>query len=43
MLPLDDDILRDGFCWGLCEITVDRGPRIRLPKAVIKIMKQHKV
>jgi DNA-binding transcriptional regulator/RsmH inhibitor MraZ len=42
-LPFDDDIFRNGYCWGLDEITVDRGPRIRLPTAVVRTLAEHKV
>lgn len=43
LLSLDDDIVRDGFCWGLYEITADKGPRIRLPATVIRVLQEHKV
>jgi len=43
MLPLNDDILKSGFFWREFEVTVDVGPRIRLPRFVIKILKDHKV
>jgi DNA-binding transcriptional regulator/RsmH inhibitor MraZ len=42
-LPLDDNVVEDGFCWGLYEVTVDRGPRIRLPAGIIKVLESHKV
>jgi DNA-binding transcriptional regulator/RsmH inhibitor MraZ len=42
-VPLDDDAFQKGFCWGLDEITVDQGPRIRLPAAVVRTLAQHKV
>ena len=42
-LPINDAIVTDGFCWGLYEATVDAGPRIRLPRAIIRILKQRKV
>lgn len=40
---LDDDAFRNGFCWGIHEITVDQGPRIRLPAAVVRTLTEHKV
>jgi hypothetical protein len=44
LLSLDDDILRDGFCWGLYyEVTMDTRPRMRLPRSIIKVFQQHKV
>lgn len=43
LLPLNGDIFESGFCWGEFEVTLDAGPRIRLPRAVIKVLKEHKV
>jgi hypothetical protein len=43
MLPLNDDILKSGFCWSEYEVTVDVGPRIRLPRSIIKVLKDHGV
>jgi len=44
MLPLcNEDILREGFCVGVHYASVDRGYRIRLCKAIIEVMRQHKV
>ena len=42
-LPLDDKLFEEGFCWGVYEITVDEGPRIRLPRAAAKVLEDHEV
>jgi len=41
--PKNDDNLTNGFCWSFYEVTVDKGPRIRLPAAIIKVLQVHKV
>ena len=43
LLPLNDDIIKKGFCWGEYEVTVDTGPRIRLNRPIIRGFKGHKV
>ncbi len=43
LLPFDDKVLNKGFCWGVYESTVDVGPRIRLSRAIVKVLKRHKV
>ena len=42
-LPLDDKLFEEGFYWGVYEITTDNGPRIRLPRDVVKVLEDHKV
>jgi DNA-binding transcriptional regulator/RsmH inhibitor MraZ len=42
-LPLDNDNLPDGFYWGIHEVTVDEGPRIRLPAAIVRTLSEHRV
>jgi DNA-binding transcriptional regulator/RsmH inhibitor MraZ len=42
LLPNDDNF-KDGFCWELFEATVDEGPRIRLPRAIIRVFEKNKV
>lgn len=42
-LPFDDDALREGPYWGIDEVTVDQGPRIRLPASIVRTLGQHKV
>jgi DNA-binding transcriptional regulator/RsmH inhibitor MraZ len=41
--PVHDKVIREGFCWGHYESTVDRGPRIRLNMAILKLLGKHKV
>lgn len=43
MLPLDNESLTNGFCRSFYEVTIDKGPRIRLPAAIIKVLQEHKV
>ncbi len=43
MLFTKDPKIQNGFCYGFHEITVDRGPRLRLPRAIIQELKQQKV
>jgi len=43
LLPLNDRIFKNGFRWGEYEVTVDIGPRIRLPRPVVKVLKDQKV
>lgn len=43
LLSLDDDVLRDGFCWGQYEPKLDDEGRLRLPKEVVDILKEHGV
>ncbi len=38
-LPIDDNLFEDGDYVGEYEVTVDGGPRIRLPRAVIRLLK----
>jgi DNA-binding transcriptional regulator/RsmH inhibitor MraZ len=42
-LPLDDKSVEKGYCLGEYEVTVDVGPRIRLPRPILKVLKDHKV
>jgi DNA-binding transcriptional regulator/RsmH inhibitor MraZ len=42
-IRLDDDNLINGFCWKVYEVTVDNGPRIRLPAVINKTLKQFNV
>lgn len=42
-LPLDDKSVEKGYCFGEYEVTVDVGPRIRLPRPMLKILKERKV
>ena len=37
-LPIDDKLIETGFCLGAHDVTVDIGPRIRLPKAVLRVL-----
>ena len=41
--PLNDNVIEAGFCWGEYEVTLDTGPRIRLPRSVVKVLKDHEV
>lgn len=43
LLPLDDNIFKKGFCKGYYEVTIDHGPRIRLPVAIVSTFEEHKV
>jgi DNA-binding transcriptional regulator/RsmH inhibitor MraZ len=43
LFSVNDASLEGGFCWGEFEITVDTGPRIRLPRSVIQTLNSHKV
>ena len=42
-LPIDDNIFHKGFCRGEYEITVEQGPRIRLPREIVKVLIDHKI
>jgi DNA-binding transcriptional regulator/RsmH inhibitor MraZ len=42
-LPIDEKLFAEGYCVGEYEITVDVGPRVRLPRAVLRVLKEHKV
>ena len=42
-LPLDDRMFEEGYCIGIYEATVDQGPRIRLPRPVVKVLQERKV
>lgn len=42
-LLFNDDDTTGGFCWGVAEITVDQGPRIRLPAAIANTLTEHEV
>jgi len=35
-LPVDDKSLETGFCLGVYDVTVDAGPRVHLPNAVVR-------
>jgi DNA-binding transcriptional regulator/RsmH inhibitor MraZ len=39
----NDDIFGEGYCVGVYEVTVDQGPRIRLPRAIVKVLKDHDI
>jgi DNA-binding transcriptional regulator/RsmH inhibitor MraZ len=39
----DDNSPTGGFCRGGGEITVDRGPRIRLPAAIVRTLTEHEI
>jgi len=41
-LPVGED-LSEGFCSGIYEVTVDVGPRIRLPRDIIKTLLNHQI
>jgi DNA-binding transcriptional regulator/RsmH inhibitor MraZ len=41
--PFDDDILRDGYCWGGNTARIDDTGRLRLPKAIVDILTEHGV
>jgi len=36
--PFDDEILRDGYCWGDYTARIDDTSRLRLPKAIVDIL-----
>lgn len=40
---LDDSIFKDGFYWGQYEVSVDTGPRVRLNKPIVDMLKKRKV
>jgi DNA-binding transcriptional regulator/RsmH inhibitor MraZ len=40
---LYDCIVYNGFFWGEYEVTVDCGPRIRLPKSILDVLRKHKI
>jgi len=42
-LPIDENLFEKGFCWGHFESTVDRGPRIRLNRAILRLFGKHKI
>jgi DNA-binding transcriptional regulator/RsmH inhibitor MraZ len=41
--PFDDEILRDGYCWGDYTARIDDTSRLRLPKAIVDILAEHGV
>jgi len=41
--PVNNNNLEKGFCCGICEVSVDSGPRIRLKKGTVELLKKHKV
>jgi len=41
--PIDHNLVENGFCCGQYDVTVDDGPRIRLPRFVVRTLKQNKV
>jgi DNA-binding transcriptional regulator/RsmH inhibitor MraZ len=43
ILPPDDNIFKEGFYKGCCEVTVDHGPRIRLPAKMLRILDNDEV
>ena len=43
LLPVHCDNIEKGFCCGIYEVSVDSGPRIRLRKVTIDLLKKHKV
>ena len=43
LLPLDDNIIKKGFCCGVDEVSVDSAHRIRLTKSITTVLKEHKV
>jgi DNA-binding transcriptional regulator/RsmH inhibitor MraZ len=43
ILPVDDKLFAKGFCLGVYEVTVDAGPRIRLPRPVARILLDREV
>jgi DNA-binding transcriptional regulator/RsmH inhibitor MraZ len=42
-LPIDDKLFENGYCVGCYVATIDKGPRIRLPRVIITALKKHKV
>ena len=43
LFPIDDNIFKNGFCWGRFEARVDEASRLRLNKGIITILKENKV
>ncbi|MGD0572454.1 MAG: hypothetical protein ABSB11_05480 [Sedimentisphaerales bacterium] len=43
LLPPDDNILKNGFCWGKYDPKLDDESRLRFPKEVLGILTEHKV
>jgi DNA-binding transcriptional regulator/RsmH inhibitor MraZ len=42
-LPIDNKPIEMGFCTGIYDVTVDVGPRIRLPRTVLRVLVDHDV
>lgn len=42
-LPLDNESTKNEVCRGEYNLTVDNGPRLRLPKEIVKSLIEHKV
>jgi DNA-binding transcriptional regulator/RsmH inhibitor MraZ len=41
-LPFDD-VLKNGFCWGEYPAGIDDTGRLRLPKAIVDVLAEHRV
>jgi len=41
--PINDHILKNGFCAGVHYASVDRGHRIKLPKVMSEVLEEHGV
>lgn len=41
--PPNDILFKEGYCIGIYESTLDQGPRLRLPRAILKVLQEHNV